>query len=330
MKKLLLSLLVVLGAYTSSHAQASLVATLSHEGETTAFYGAEAFKNALTAAADEGDVITLSSGTFAAADISKSVTIRGAGMSANQYGALPTVISGSLSMGSDNNTIEGIFFDNTVRVSGYTNNNNFFIKCRFKSFEHSGGGNAYNQHFLHCRIAESLYLPQAASAIFSNCIINQLSGYGKYNVNNCIVLFVNVSNNRNPNQISNSSISNSIICSNGTIGLSFASTVLLTSNVGNKEEFWTNSLQESNVTVDDLSAVIKDFAEVYTDDQAYKLTSTGAAYLGSDGTQVGIYGGNMAYDPTPTNPQITKAKVASHSSADGKLSIELEVNGANH
>ena len=330
MKKLFLTLLVALVATVSGYAQASLVATLSHEGETTAFYGAEALSSALTAAADEGDVITLSSGTFVAANITKSVTIRGAGMSANQFGALPTVISGTLSMASNNNTIEGIYFDDEVRVSGYTNDNNFFIKCRFKSFTQTGSGNAYNQRFLHCKIADYFSLLSAASSSFSNCIISMLTGYGKYNVNNCILLWVNVNNNRNPNVLANSSISNSIICSNGTIGLSFNSSVLLTSNVGNKEEFWTKSAQTSNVTVEDLSTVIKDFVEAYNDDQTYELTTTGAAYLGTDDTQVGIYGGNMAFDATPTNPQITKAKVASRSSADGKLSIEIEVNGANH
>ena len=330
MKKLFLTLLVALGTVASSYAQASLVATLSHEGETTAFYGAEALGSALAAAADAGDVITLSSGTFVAANITKSVTIRGAGMCANAFGALPTVISGKISMGSNNNTIEGIYFDDEVNVNGYTNDNNFFIKCRMKTFSHSGGGNAYNQRFLHCRIADHFYLQGSASASLSNCIIRMPNGAGNFNINNCIVLFVNVYNNMNPAVLKNSSISNSIICSNGSAGLTFGGSVLLTSNVGNKEEFWSNSSQTTNVTLDDLSTIIKDFTEAYNDDQAYQLTSTGAAYLGTDGTQVGIYGGNMAYDPTPTNPQITKAKVASRSSADGKLSIELEVNGANH
>ena len=50
---------------------------------------------------------------------------------------------------------------------------------------------------------------------------------------------------------------------------------------------------------------------------------------GTDGTEVGIYGGSLPYDPTPTNPQITKFNVAAKSTADGKLSVDIEVNSAN-
>lgn len=50
-----------------------------------------------------------------------------------------------------------------------------------------------------------------------------------------------------------------------------------------------------------------------------------AKYLGNDKTQVGIYGGSFPYSPNPTNPQIVKCDVASHSTADGKLSVDLQV-----
>ena len=50
-----------------------------------------------------------------------------------------------------------------------------------------------------------------------------------------------------------------------------------------------------------------------------------STWLGDDGTQVGIYGGFLPFDPTPTNPQITKFNVASKTTADGKLSVDIEV-----
>ena len=55
---------------------------------------------------------------------------------------------------------------------------------------------------------------------------------------------------------------------------------------------------------------------------------TGKKYLGSDGTEVGMYGGSLPFDPTPTNPQITKCTVSPKSTADGKLSVEIEVSSA--
>lgn len=67
----------------------------------------------------------------------------------------------------------------------------------------------------------------------------------------------------------------------------------------------------------------------YGDSFTYELTDEAlATYLGSDGTQVGIYGGNLPFDATPTNPQIKKCNVASRSTADGKLSVEIEVSSA--
>ena len=127
----------------------------------------------------------------------------------------------------------------------------------------------------------------------------------------------------------NSSISNSLIyCSSNDS--KYASSVVLINNVGNGDVLWANSTLTSNATVEDFFSLFKDFDGTYTDDTTFELSTAGAAYLGANDMQVGIYGGSLPFDPVPTNPQITKAKVAAKSSADGKLSIELEVNGANH
>lgn len=51
-------------------------------------------------------------------------------------------------------------------------------------------------------------------------------------------------------------------------------------------------------------------------------------YLGTDGTEVGIYGGSLPFEARISNPQITKLNVASKSTADGKLSVDIEVKAA--
>ena len=51
-------------------------------------------------------------------------------------------------------------------------------------------------------------------------------------------------------------------------------------------------------------------------------------FLGADGTQVGLYGGMLPYNSTPSYPRITKFDVAKKSTADGKLSVEIEVSAA--
>ena len=68
--------------------------------------------------------------------------------------------------------------------------------------------------------------------------------------------------------------------------------------------------------------------EVFTGEDNYVLTPTAAqTYLGTDGTQVGIWGGPMPWTTTAENPTITRCQVAGRSTADGKLSVEIEVSG---
>ena len=58
----------------------------------------------------------------------------------------------------------------------------------------------------------------------------------------------------------------------------------------------------------------------------YKLTDEAAAkYLGTDGTQVGMYGGASPFSPIPNYPRIKKFNVASQPTADGKLDVEIQV-----
>ena len=77
MKKALLLCLTLLAA-TFVFAQQQL-ATLNHNDSISVFYGASALQQA-HAAAVNGDIITLSPGSFNSVDITKAITIRGAGM----------------------------------------------------------------------------------------------------------------------------------------------------------------------------------------------------------------------------------------------------------
>ena len=88
MKKLLLSVVAMLFAATS-YAQNTVVASLNHEGESTMFYGVGALQQAV-AEAVSGDIISLSSGTFNASNITKAITLRGVGIDNDN----PTYIEG--------------------------------------------------------------------------------------------------------------------------------------------------------------------------------------------------------------------------------------------
>ena len=67
----------------------------------------------------------------------------------------------------------------------------------------------------------------------------------------------------------------------------------------------------------------------YNDNETFELADAAKIkYLSADGKQVGMYGGDLPFTATPTNPQITKCNVAAKSTADGKLSVDIEVSAA--
>ena len=78
MKKFILSMVALMIA-TISYAQNMLVATLTHGDKITMYYGNEALYQAHKAA-QSGDVINLSGGSFASVKITKGITLRGTGI----------------------------------------------------------------------------------------------------------------------------------------------------------------------------------------------------------------------------------------------------------
>ena len=95
---------------------------------------------------------------------------------------------------------------------------------------------------------------------------------------------------------------------------------------GGSSYTFTNITNNTNKAIRSISSVFKSFNGTYTDDQTFELIDNlKTSFKGTDGTEIGIHGGSLPFSPTPTNPQITKCNVASRSTADGKLSVDIEV-----
>lgn len=330
MKKFFFSLVALMAA-TMSYAQSSLLATLSHEGNIQTFYGANALQQA-HAAAQSGDVITLSEGSFNATNITKGITIRGAGMFQNdETKTYQTKLLGNFDINIADSTaqftLEGIWHNESIYNKGFLKNPNF-LKCRLMQLclASSAGQTAVNATLIHCRV-DYLYLTNGVSSmqcfncnlynniymnnlnqrgVFENCIIG-LTGdkslYLKYStLRNCIIF-------RNYFLSSSNSLSNCYFIANASMDSG-------TPNIGCKTGL-------------SYSYVFKTFTGTYDDSSNFELTDEAATtLLGTDGTQAGIYGGNMPYSPVPTSPQITKCNVAAKSTVDGKLSVDITVKGA--
>lgn len=343
MKKTLLRLMMLFVAAVLTNnvfAQGSLLATLNHEGTISTFYGAQAWKNAHDAAAN-GDVITLSSGTFVAVDITKAITVRGAGMGIESTAVSePTVITGDFKIniadsGSSRLTLEGIYSNHTIRYTNVVNP--LFLKCRLKKVTYYDGGSSVlkDASFIHCRIAEEFDLVTNSSASCVNSVIqapySSNSSSSNFEFINCVIVYTGSYNYLD--DVKSSSFKNCIIR-----GVSSNNDYLYSSNtayncigLGNSNMF-KNVTNATNKIVTDFATLFKTYTGAALnnlDSETFELTDAAKAqYLGADGTEVGIYGGNLPFDPTPSNPQITKCNVAAKSTADGKLSVDIEVNAA--
>ena len=338
MKKSFLILVLTLYLFAGSAiAQSSMLATLSHEGEISVFYGANALKEAHTAAA-HGDVITLSSGSFNATDITKAITLRGAGVETNtSRNIYPTIITGDFSIAvvdgaAHNLTIEGIFNNFTITMNGLDNAT--FIKDRFKTVTYSGNTSSFkNNRFIHCKVVERLTAVSNSgsnSLSFMNCYIRALynhecptilhnsivaggalNNYKYCTFYNCIIIGAPSSTYNNAFDASNN-VYNSIATNLHADYLHYA---------------YRNITSKSNYIIQNIDGVFKTFrVDGYSEEETFELLDdVKTKYLGTDGTQIGIHGGSYPYSSITTNPQITKCIVAPRSTADGKLSIDIEV-----
>lgn len=303
------------------------MATLNHEGTISTFYGVNALRQA-HAAAVSGDVITLSSGTFLSTDITKAVTIRGAGMDVSKaYDIVnePTVLAGNFNIkipaeDTGRLTLEGIFHNENIYFSEGQVKNALFLKSRFKNISKPGSCKVQDLTVLNCRISESINLEDGNSAQFLNSVVKTFY-YGNMSFSHCVILdSYRVSNGGNQYK-------NCIIIDENGGGDYFSSSSSAYNNLFISDRIYLlgNVPNNTNLRVptsDERFAYLKG----YDDSKDYKLTDQNRDVLkATDGGEIGIYGGSLPYSAIPTNPQITKFNVASKTTADGKLSVDIEV-----
>ena len=326
-KRIFFALLAVVLCAMGASAQSSLLATLNHEGTISTFYGTGALQEAYSAAA-HGDVITLSSGSFLGTNIQKAITLRGAGMAVDTVSHTePTVISNDFTINvsdtlSHRFTMEGIYSNQEIKISCLQNA--MFLKCRFKSVTYPDSRSKMKDlNFIHCRIAERFYLAANSSAAFVNSIV---LGVYQYNMETSVFSFTNCY--VDDIDMMHSEYKNCIIKAGNSWG--YATTTYYNNLCLSTSSSSINSPNNTNVKINPSDERVSFLNVDYSDSNDYVLTDAVRALIkGTDGTEVGIHGGSLPYDPTPTNPQITKFNVASKSTADGKLSVDIEVNANN-
>ena len=350
MKKYFL-LIVMCFAALGVMAQTSLVATLTHAGVTTEYYGENAFVTAVEASVD-GDLITLSEGRFTGTTINKSLNIRGNGVGS-------TVITSKVTLDKSADedeanhwlNIEGITFNADIRIKGPDSREPYVVKdlcmkkCDIKNFAfedyYSDGyyrSTLKNCSFINCRITDGINLYNVCEVSFINSIVSRYrytpSSYGeqeispKVNMLNCVIItdsypvgvsYLNAKNSvillRTSRQSKENSIPPTAIFQNCVISGSLYTVsdvnYLFNNGIERDKTIWM-PMAEVFATLTSHSSY-----DATNDYQLKEITSEEV-----DGNLLGIYNGEVPYTSTVTYPHFTTFNVA-EKAVDGKLSVEV-------
>ncbi len=341
MSAALFVLLLVVAGTKNALAQ-NLVATLQHGDDISMYYGSNAFVQAHEAA-QTGDIITLSSGTFNPTTITKAITLRGAGCCIDTItGIYPTVFDNSLRADiSDEEhslTMEGIcvnsYFDFGIL------NNPRFIKCNFLYLNKTGNSSMMqNAQFVDCKVYYVLPDVFGKNDLVYAANIQFINSVARLNTNNCTdgtrILFSNSVVSFEGSTIEGLSAINSIFYNEGyswqtisTLSSSFNNCISIKIN-----ELFDNATNSTNLSMNDFESVFETFAYAPSGHkfndliyESFMLKSDFAtSFLGNDGTEIGIHGGIAPYNPRPNYMVLKQCNVANQSTIDNKLSVEIQV-----
>ena len=349
MKKYYL-LIVMSFAALGVMAQTSLVATLTHAGVTTEYYGEKAFVTAVEASVD-GDLITLSEGLFKGTTINKSLNIRGNGVGSTQITS-DVILDKSADENEENHwlNIEGITFNADIRIKGPGSREPYVVKdlcmkkCDIKNFgfeEYYSNGYYYstlkNCSFINCRITDGIGLHNVEEVSFINSIVKGYyfsnSSYGgqetnpKVNMLNCVII-----TDKSPASVTYLNAKNSVllISVNNYRAYSFSPTVsfqncVISGYIDSPDavkSFFLNGIPHDKtiwMPMEEVFATLTEYKnyDATNDYQLKEITSEEV-----DGNLLGIYNGEVPYTSTVTYPHFTTFNVA-EKAVDGKLSVEV-------
>lgn len=294
------------------------------------YYGSGAFVSAYNAAAD-GDIIILSSGSFNSCDIGKAVTIRGAGARVEE-GRQPTVLVGNYN-GIHPTTstvhVEGVNLNTDVYL--ITGSNAEFTRCIMKGLRCYNKKITSNLNVYNCLIVVN------DISFCSNSIINIINSvcYGSRVLDNCTVCnsYINFGYGYSvaPNNI-NSSFVNCIFSYGlgAPQGISLQPSNIMSNCVAiNMQGLFDNN--NGGIGTNTYRSAMSDVFETFAGGtmnyyEEYILKEDFATgFPGSDGTEVGIHGGMMPFSLDPSYMIVKSCNVASRSTIDGKLSVDIEI-----
>ena len=343
MKKILFAVLsAVMPLLAMAQTTDAQMATLQHGDKTTVFYGEKAFVNAYNAAADSADIITLSSGKFNVPNrISKSISVYGAGFENDTItGAIATVLNSTLYLqNGDSVNEDGVTIKGSKKIDGchfegldtdfyFYNNDNIPIsnitiaKCKSEYINNNDNKLPFeNIKISQCRILKLSGTNNLwTNLLISNCHVNHISIENTSNtlhIDHSILIDINNRDYR----LKNATITNSIIyCSLDKSCTSKNNIFVGNISIGTDNVGGTNWTGIGNAGI---------WAEegndgTYSEDKTFELKYPNK-YIGTDGTQVGLHGGEYPWNKIPSTPRLMESNIDLKTSAEGILKVSIKV-----
>lgn len=316
------------------------IISLHNEGNMQLFKGNTAFAQAYDLS-QNGDTLYFSGGTFfPPATLNKELTLFGAGHYQDSTIVTgKTIISGDLNLvtGADNFYIEGFQISGRLQVGNNNTINGLTCKRNYITQTINFLGNQ-DIPCSNIAIIGSIFsggnFENAENMLVSNCIIsngNINNSHGNI-FNNNIILWSSSSHTTYLfNYSNNNNISNNIIQREGSYlhYIMRGDGNVLNNNVFSNAEpsVGTNSTLSNNhygIILADL--FINQASSTFEYSHNYHLQDE-ALYLGSDGKQVGIYGGAFPYKEgaVPKNPHIMEMNISDTTNEQGELPVKIKV-----
>ncbi len=309
-------------------------ATLQSGDKVSVFYGKDALKYACEAARDSGDVITLSAGLFNATTIQKSLHIIGNGFVKDEAnGKYPTIIKGNWEFKpAEGEEQVKTSYDGTIIESLLHYDDDYYgiggIKLRGKKPLNSFS-------FIKCKL-ERAFSPEVSTRNLTlrQCVVTSSIDlrYNSYNDNFYIVgSYVTDMGNQNANDIitiDHSILRNSLDHGKATNSiLGRAASGIMAEKCIIMEGSPDKVIGAGNWFAPQYSDIFKnDVTDLkWSDDDGHFAIKDPAEYAGTDGTEVGIYGGPYPYNPTPATPQITNIDIDTTNGAEGIIRVDATV-----
>ncbi len=323
------------------------VTTLEHNGETQVFYGQDSFVDAYNASSD-GDILCLSAGYFTAPGaLAKGITVIGSGHFPDSVNIAKRtyILSGlTINQGADSLHLEGLYINGNVNFGNYSISYVKILRCRLSaaSFSSSESTPKNNCSFEECFIFSGInFAKYGVNLLIKHCIICGKAPFGIYtsvaNIDGDAVIDGNII-------LRDSSLSSGDGFFTYVYGSLIQNNVILQSSSGNFLNSMNSNTVQNNlfnissvdfgnnfsynnyigVTQSDIFVNQSGNSIDYTHDYHLKNPAT---YLGTDGSQVGIYGSTIPFKTNglPFNPQIISKSVASETDTEGNLQVSFKV-----